>query len=238
MFTRSQRIRFSLSAIASALAARFALHAVDLKDPDVIAAIEAAVTEATDKLALKNAELVKEKRALQAKAGTGVDSAELERVERERDEWKGKAETATRDLKKVQTDLTTATEALTGEKGYTQKLLVDNGLTAALVENGVKNPAHLKAALALIRSSSGVEVKVDGENRTALVGGKPLGEFVKTWAASDDGKHFVTAAVNTGTNANGGKPPVPGDPAAMAAAKPVDRMHAAREAQAAAAAKT
>lgn len=236
MFTRNLRFRFNLSAIGAALFSRFALHAVDLEDAAVKAAIQAAVDAAVAKLEDKNRELVGEVRKL--KKGADIDPGELERVERERDEWKSKAETATRELKTAQTGLATATEALKGEQGYTQKLLVDNGLTAALVEAGVKNPAHLKAALALIRSSSGVEVKVDGENRTALVGGKPLGEFVKAWAASDDGKHFVTAAVNTGTNANGGKPTVPNDPANQPAGKPVDRMHAAREAQAQAAAKT
>lgn len=227
MFTRTHAIRFKLRALAASLFPLFALHGVEEEIADLKASIA--------KLEAKNSELVGENRKL--KRGAEIDPEDLGRAERERDEWKGKAETAQRELKTVQASLATATETLKGEQGYTQKLLVDNGLMAALTEAGVKNPVNLKAALALIRTSNPAEVKVEGDNRTAMIGGKPLAEFVKAWAASDDGKHFVAAPVNTGTDAKGSQTGIPVKPE-HAAMRPVDRMHAAREATAAATAKT
>jgi hypothetical protein len=225
MFTRTHAIRFKLRALAAAMFPLFAVHGVE----EEIAALKDSIT----KLEAKNTELVGENRKL--KRGAEIDPEDLSRAERERDEWKGKAETATRDLKKATTDLEAANVTLKGEQGYTQKLLVDNGLMAALTEVGVKNPVNLKAALALIRANNAAEVKVEGDTRAALIGGKPLAEFVKTWAASEDGKHFVAAPVNSGVDAKGNQTTgIPVTPA-TAALKPVDRMHAAREATAAAA---
>ncbi len=226
---------FSISVLLRALVSRFVCFAFDPKDPDTIAAIEAAVTTATEKLEAKNQQLVTEKRKLQKDAT--IDPADFAALERERDTLTAQLATANKDLKTAQKAVVDSGAALTGEQTFNQRLLVDAGLNAALLEAGVKNPAHLKAAAALIRSSNKVEVKADGDNRSAVVGDKPLADFVKAWATSEDGKHFVAAPANTGGNANGGPGAVAVNPA-LAAMKPVDRMHAAREATAAAAAKT
>lgn len=232
----THRLSF-VSAALAALSGRLGLvrFDVDLKDAAVVAAIAAAVAEATERLETKNAELLREKRALQK--GATLDPAELERVERERDEWKGKHDALAKEHKTAAKDLEAARASLTSEQAFNQRLLVDNGLTAALTEAGVKNPAHLKAAAALLRSSAKIEVVADGDNRKAMIDGKALTDHVKAWAASEDGKHFVAAPNNAGGAAPGNKTPPAGTPAvpgALAGTSAVDRMHAAREAQAAA----
>jgi hypothetical protein len=238
MFTRNQRMRFQFSALVSAMFSRYVTHAADLEDPAVKAAIQAAVDAAVEKLEVKNRELLGENRKLKAKGE--VSPEDHAALERERDELQGQVANLTKEVKTLKTSAETADTALKGEQAYTQRLLVDNGLSAALLEAGVKNPAHLKAAAALIRASSQVEVKVEGDNRSAVIGGKPLLEFVKAWAASDDGKHFVSAPANSGAGAQGqpgNKGAIPADPK-NASLSPVDRMHAAREASQAGAAKT
>lgn len=232
MFNRNRKLfsKSTVSAVVASMFGKVVSHAFDPKDPEVVAAIEAAVQAAVAPLVAKRDELLGEVRKL--KKNGEIKPEDFERVERERDELQGKLDQAAKDLKTAQKAVETSTAALTGEQAYTQRLLVDNGLNAALLEAGVKNPAHLKAASALIRASSKVEVKVDGDNRSAVIGDKPLADFVKAWAASDDGKHFVSAQVNTGGGANGGNKGIPPDPA-NAGLSPVDRMHAARTAEAA-----
>lgn len=83
------------------------------------------------------------------------------------------------------------------------KLLVDNGLTDALTKAGVTNPAHLKAAKAMILAENKAEVgDVDG-TLTASIGGKPITDFVSAFAQGEDGKHFVAAPINGGGGAGG-----------------------------------
>ena len=66
----------------------------------------------------------------------------------------------------------------------------DAALKSALTDAGITNPAFLKAATMLHRDA----IKMDGE--TAVVDGpmgpKPLTDFIKGWAAGDEGKAFVT----------------------------------------------
>jgi len=91
------------------------------------------------------------------------------------------------------TELSTAKEQ--AEKTI-EKLLIDNGLSAAL--DGVKiMPDAKEAATALFRSRA----KLDGEQ--ALIDGKPLSEAITEWAATDQGKFFIQAANNSGGGAQG-----------------------------------
>jgi hypothetical protein len=48
------------------------------------------------------------------------------------------------------------------------------------------------------------QIKADNGKYEAVIGDKALGEFIKEWATSDAGKHFVTADNNTGGGATGG----------------------------------
>jgi hypothetical protein len=49
-----------------------------------------------------------------------------------------------------------------------------------------------------------VQIVVEGDARVAKIGDKALSDFVKEWAAGDEGKHFVQAPANSGGGATGG----------------------------------
>lgn len=82
---------------------------------------------------------------------------------------------------------------------YINRLLIDDGLTKELMENGVA-PKFLKAAKSMLRDQC--EVEVDGEERTAVfkdaAGSIPIQKFVKDWAAGDEGREFVDKAAGSG----------------------------------------
>jgi len=240
------------------------LHAVDLNDADTKAAIKKAVDEATAELGAKNkkllegitsksdiqqlvddaveeattglktknTELLGEVKKLR-KAGGEVDPAVLEKAEKRIEELDGLLLTANKELKTTKAELGKAAKALEGESGFTQKLLIDNGLSDALVKAGVSNATRLKASIAMLRGQ--VKVVAEGDVRKAVVGDKDLGAFVTEWAASEEGKEFVTAAPNSGGGAHKTTPAGKATDEALAKMPPVERMHAAREAAKAAA---
>lgn len=173
---------------------------VDLNDPEVKDAIKQAVDDAVKGLADKNSELLAEVKKL--KKETGIKPEDLDRLEAERDDALKQLDVSQKALKQLTKDFEKVTNDHKSEAAFTQKLLVDNGLTEALVSVGVKEPAHLKAVKAMLASQ--VQIVADGDNRVAKVGDKALAEFAKEWAASDEGKHFVSAPVNSGGGAQGG----------------------------------
>lgn len=85
-------------------------------------------------------------------------------------------------------------------EGHVRKLVVDNGLDAALDAANV-SPALKKAAKALLRD--GVELKDENGEPMALIGGVSLSDGIKAWATSEEGKHFVLDG-NSGGGAPGG----------------------------------
>lgn len=200
-----KRNSFSINPISGLIAALFApampLYAFDPNDPADKAALEEAVEKALAPIKAKRDELLSENRRL--KQGAEIKPEDLQRVEQERDDLATKLADANKALKTANTQLEGANKALQGEQGYTHKLLVENGLRAALTEAGVSNPVNLKAAMAMIQTGAKVEVVADGENRVAKVGDKPLSEFVKEWSQGDEGKHFVAAQNNSGGGAPG-----------------------------------
>ena len=112
-----------------------------------------------------------------------VDQAQLvrlrEQLERERDEWKGKAEAA---------------------EANALRNALDRDLTDALGAAGVTNPAFAKAARLMLAS----DVKMqDGRPVVETdMGPLPLADHVKRWAAGE-GKAFV--APPSGGGARGGE---------------------------------
>ena len=76
------------------------------------------------------------------------------------------------------------------------ELLIDNGIKAALVEHNIAPQFH-DFATAYFKAGAKIE---GGE---ALFGDAPLADGIKSFVASDKGKHFVAAPVNTGGNAPG-----------------------------------
>lgn len=177
---------------------------IDLTAPEVKKAIDAAVAkaveEATSPLIAKRDELLGEVKKL--RKGAEIKPEELEALEAQIETLKSENSKLSKEAKSFKSDLEKAQTAYQSENAFTQKLLVDNGLTAALVEAGVKEPAHLKAVKAMLATQ--VKVEIDGDNRVAKMGDKALIDAVKDWANSDEGKHFVSAPNNSGGGAQGG----------------------------------
>lgn len=166
---------------------------------DIQEQIKAAVEEATAGLAAKNKELLAELK--EAKKGKQIDPAEVEKLEAKINALEtdlGNATKALKDGNKAYEALKTSFEA---ETGFTSKLLLDNGLTDALVKNGVAAP-YLPAVKAMLISQAKIEA--NGSDRVAKIGDKELGAFVKEWATSDEGKNFIQAPANAGGGSAGG----------------------------------
>lgn len=97
-------------------------------------------------------------------------------------------------------ELKAVTDRADKAEGQVRKLVVDNGLDAALDAASV-SPALKKAAKALLRD--GVELKDENGEPMALIGGVSLSDGIKAWATSEEGKHFVLDG-NSGGGAPGG----------------------------------
>ncbi len=198
--------------------------AYDPNDPETKAALQAAIeaaleaerethTSEVDRLNNKNKDLLG-KIAKLRKDGGGENTGEIERLEgeletvgRELTVAKSELRETGRKLKTAETERDTLRTQAETESNYSRNLLVTNGLTDALTEAKVA-PHFMEAARALLAGK--VKVEVDGDERKLLADGKPVKEFVKEWAASDAGKHYVLAPANGGsgsTGANGGGNP-------------------------------
>ena len=169
--------------------------------PEQQAQIDTMIEEKTAGLITKRDELLAEVKNL--RKGKAIDPAEIEKLEGQIETLKADNAKAAKELKAATKSALDATEALKSESGFTSQLLIENGLRDELTKNGVTNPALQKAAVAMLKAQ-GVQVVADGANRVAKVGEKTLDVFVKEFAGSDEGKHFVAAASNTGGGAGGG----------------------------------
>jgi hypothetical protein len=172
----------------------------DVNAPEAQEAIQAAVDAAVANMAAKNKELLGELK--KAKKGQEIDPQTVADLEAQVEKLQGDLTTASKTAKEASKAHEAAVKKLESETGFTQKLLIDNGLLETLGKNGVTNPVHQKAAVAMLRS--GVSIIADGESRIAKVGDKALADYVKEWASSEEGKHFVAAPANTGGGATGG----------------------------------
>lgn len=91
---------------------------------------------------------------------------------------------------------------LTSAKSQLNQTLIDGGLKDALIKANVASH-HLPAVTALIKSTAKSEI-VDSEgNLLATFDGKPIEEFVTSWAQGETGKHYIAAPNNGGGGAGG-----------------------------------
>lgn len=164
------------------------------------AAIDAMIEEATAGLVAKNQQLLAEKKKLQKNAE--IDPQTVVDLEAQVEKLQSELTTSQKAAKEAVKAAETAANQLKAESGFTQKLLIDNGLTDALVKAGVAAP-YVSAAKAMFAGQA--QIVVDGDSRVAKIGDKALTEFVKEWAASDEGKFFVSAPSNGGGGSHGGK---------------------------------
>ena len=166
--------------------------------PEIQAAIDAAVDLATGGLKTKNQELLDKNKKLMK--GQEIDPQTVVDLEAQVDKLQAELVTSQKSAKETGKSLETLQTQLKAETGFTQKLLIDNGLTDELVKNGVA-PQFLAATKAMF--SSQAQIVAEGDTRVAKIGEKSVSDFVKEWAASDDGKHFVKAPENSGGGSQG-----------------------------------
>ncbi|CTQ45752.1 hypothetical protein [Roseibium aggregatum] len=187
---------------------------IDLNDPAVVAAIEAAVSAKIEPINAKKNEILDEKKKLQAKleAFDGVDPEEFKALKaamaekaeedaKEKGDWQAildQRET------KYQTQLEKVTTELTGRAERAEKfakdLIVKTELTSALVKAKVSEP-FMGAVEMLLRDKITVsEDEAKGFKAFAEIDGDHVNvaEFVRLWSESEEGKHFVSAPANGG----------------------------------------
>lgn len=179
-------------------------------DAEGKAYLQSLLDESVSGLKTKNTELLdklkKEKDALREAEGK---LEELEDTvakgkpdfEREKQKLEAKFNKETKELR----------EQLEAANGHVNKLVIENGLSEALTKANI-SPVHQKAVAALLKTSSKIELDITGDTPTAKVGDKGLADYVKSWAESEEGKHYVAAPANSGggakgTTATGGKGP-------------------------------
>lgn len=169
--------------------------------------IDAAIDKANEKheaevggLKTKVNELIAETKKL--KRGADIKPEDLQAAEDRAEKAEQALADANKQVKTLAADRDKAVKALETEAGFTQRLLVENGLREELAAQNVTNPVHQKAAMAMLAGQ--VQVAAEGDTRVAKVGDKALSDFVKEWAGGDEGKHFVSAPGNGGGGAPGG----------------------------------
>ncbi|MEZ5781165.1 MAG: hypothetical protein R3D70_05895 [Rhizobiaceae bacterium] len=182
---------------------------VDLNAPEIKAAIEEAVTaqvkeklEAeTGGLKAKNTEIMDELKSLRKKFD-GIDPEEVKRLKEAertaRDRDSDPVELRKRIEEEFAPKLTAAEKRGDEAEGKLRNLTIDNHLNSALAEAGVAKEFN-RAVKADLIASRKFDVKDDG----VTVDGKPVADFVKTWAAAD-GKAFISAGDNSGGGSKGG----------------------------------
>ena len=173
----------------------------DVRD-DVFAAIKGAHEAAVTGLENKRTELLAKVKDLQSQVRNGSDGnigelyAKNSELQDQISELKGTLAGAQHEAEQHAKRADAAEASATDWQGKHNGLVVNNGLTAALMEVGVKNPALLDGSRALLTDK--VKLADDGE---LSIGDKPISEALKEWSESDAGKAFVDAGSNAGGSA-------------------------------------
>ena len=160
--------------------------------------IQAIIDAEKSALQAKNQELIDKNKKLMK--GQEIDPQTVVDLEAQIDKLQSDLAVSQKSAKESVKTLETLQGQLKAETGFTQKLLIDNGLTDELVKNGVA-PQFLPAVKAMFAGQA--QIVAEGDTRTAKIGDKSVSDFVKEWAASDDGKHFVKAPENSGGGSQG-----------------------------------
>jgi hypothetical protein len=134
--------------------------------------------------------------------GADIDPALVQTLEAERDALQDQVVNLGKELKVATTASEKLQNQLNEESGFTQKLLVENGLNDALNSVGVKNPEFLKAVKSMFASQ--VKIVTEGDARVPKIGDKSFADYFPEWAKSDSGKNFIEPDNNTGGGAGGG----------------------------------
>jgi len=173
---------------------------VDLNTPEVKAAIQAAVDAAVQPLIAKRDELLGEVKTL--RKGKQIAPEDVEKLEAQIEALQGDLTKANSELKTAKKSADDATKALQSEAGFTQRLLVENGLTEAFMKAGVTDQDYID--LLKSKHSNLAKVVVDGDNRKVMFGDKDMDTYLTEWKTTDAAKKFITAPNNNGGGSQGG----------------------------------
>jgi len=183
------------------------------KDLEALKAKLEEAQKSIDALSAKNKELLEEKRSTKSGAERQLLEAQDRITELESNLAKVQAD-AKKAIDKASGDAKAAQELAAAKSQSLARLIKDEGLQRELLAAGVKNPAHLKAAQAMLREL----VEVDDEKAEAFVKTKDakgvetrksLADFAKEWAGTDEGKAFVAVPASSGSGASGGGSHIP-----------------------------
>jgi len=178
-----------------------------------------ATTEATGGLVKKNAELLKEKKALQEKVknGTKEELTDLEdritKLSEENEKLTGTLVAKEKEFKtklnKTEVDQKTLTTALESEKSRHNAIILENalsqGLSGVTMDKAMVNVvrSHLRNNLTIVEENGerkAVAVYKDKDNKDVSL---PFKDYVdKVWAPSDEGKAFIKSQASGGAGTN------------------------------------
>lgn len=181
---------------------------IDTDTEEGKAELQKLIDAQTAGLKSKNEELLGDQKKLKADMKTFQDK--LDSITREKDEAEAAAATKSGDIETIKANLTKAhtkeKETLTTErdslKGQLNQVLIDKGLTEALVAANVA-PQHMKAVTAMIKAEAKGEIVTENDTPIAKFNGKTIKDYVSDWSQSDEGKHYVAAQQNGGGGAGG-----------------------------------
>jgi predicted RNase H-like nuclease (RuvC/YqgF family) len=159
-----------------------------------------SMTALTDTNNGLKADLTKAKAEL--RKGQTIDPADYSALQAENEAYKTKLADADKQTKKLAEEREKAVKTLETESQVTVNMQRERDLTEGLAGINVTNAINLKAAKAMLAAQVQVVTK-DGV-RISMVGDKPISEYLKEWAATDEGKHFVAAPNNNGGGSQGG----------------------------------
>lgn len=147
-------------------------------------------------LAKKNAEILDEmKQERKKNRESDIDSTKYYELQDKFDELKEHSKKLEHDLKGRDKEVEKLSQSNESLNSNLHNVIVDGGLTESLAKVGVQ-PHFMDATKALLKGQVSI---VDNK---AVVGDKPLTEFMTEWA-SDAGKHYIGAADNSGGGASG-----------------------------------
>jgi hypothetical protein len=163
---------------------------------------------AIDALKEKNNELILASKV--AKKERDEALAKIAEIESEKDDNDNAALKKSGDLEALEKKLMAKAElekkALQDDRDKLQSILskktVDDSLTNALLANNIAKQ-HIPAIKALLKSEAKIETTIDDEGAKALIDGKDVSDYVKTWAEGSVGKHYIAADNNNGGGAKG-----------------------------------
>lgn len=173
---------------------------IDLNSPEVKTAIQAAVDAAVAPLIAKRDELLGEVKTL--RKGKQISPEELEKLEEQNENLKTELNKVLGENKTFKKQAEDAQKALQSESSFTQRLLVENGLTEGFMKAGVKDQDYID--LLKSKHSGLAKVVVDGDNRKVMFGDKDMDTYLTEWTATEAAKKFIAAPGNSGGGGQGG----------------------------------